>query len=59
MSETEKKSLFEQADIAYIEAREYYDIGKTDIAADFENRFKMILEKMIRFGVDREYFGIA
>ena len=54
-----KASLFNEADVLYTEASENYEMGYRDIAEDFENRFKAILNELTILGWDREYMGIA
>lgn len=54
-----KKNIFNEADKLYIQAREAYEIGNREDGADYENRFKMLLNQMIRMGIDREYMGIV
>lgn len=53
------EAMFEEADVLYITAKEYYEIGDNETGADFENRFMSMLNKFIQLGVDRQYMGIA
>ena len=53
------EAMFEEADVLYITAKEYYEIGDNENGADFENRFMSMLNKFIQLGVDRQYMGIA
>lgn len=53
-----KNQLFEEADLLYLQAKEAYEAGLTEDGQDYQNRFEMLLEKLIRFGWDKEYMGI-
>lgn len=53
-----KQALFNEANLLYLEAKEAYEIGDSELGADFENRFNMVLDELMRFGWDKEYMGI-
>lgn len=53
-----KISLFEQADVLFIEAREAYEVGMTETGADLEYQFNALLQKLMSLGWDKEYMGI-
>ena len=53
------ESMFEEADVLYETAKEYYEIGDNENGSFFENRFMSMLNKFIQLGVDRQYMGIA
>lgn len=57
--EAYKANLFNEADVLWAEARENYELGYTTVAEDLENRFKTILNLMVKMGWDMEYMGIA
>ena len=57
--ETYKASLFEQADVLWVEAVDCYDCGLKEIGMDFENRFREVLNILCKLGWDAEYMGIA
>ena len=63
MSEKEealyKASLYNEADVLFAEAKENYELGFLEIAEDYENRFRQILDQLIYLGWDKEYMGIA
>ncbi len=54
-----KESLFEQAELLYIKAKEAYEIGDCENGADFQNRFLAVLNELISFGWDKEFMGIS
>ena len=54
-----KASLYNEADVLFAEAKENYELGFFEVAADYENRFRQILNQLIFLGWDKEYMGIA
>lgn len=67
-----KMSLFEQAEIAHIEATEHYELASDlradgnekwleidSVAEEFEAKFESLFEKISALGWDAEYMGIA
>ena len=54
-----KASLFAQADVLWCEAVDNYDCGLKEVGADFENRFREVLNTLCKLGWDAEYMGIA
>jgi len=53
-----KMSLFNEAQMLYVEAVELYEIGQIETAADMENRFRMVFDIIAKFGWAEEYMGI-
>ena len=51
--------MYEQADVLYVMAKEYYEIGDITAGAEYENKFMQLLNRMMKLGIDREYMGIA
>ena len=70
--EAYKLSLFEQAEIAHIEATEHYELAADlraigndkwleidSVAEEFEVKFESLFNKICALGWDAEYMGIA